>query len=380
LSDSSRPPAATGPRLSIVVVNYDGWPDVLGLTARLAREPEFLSGACRVVVVDNASPSPPADADVLDRPGLRVVRRPDNGGFAVGVNAGWRALPAPWLLLLNPDVDVPPGFLAGVLGRIADYEARPEGPPGVVGFALHNEDGSRQGSVGVFPSLLRAFREQFVPRRRRKYVPGRRLRPGRIDWATGACLLIDGRLMAAAGGFDEDFFLYHEEVAFCRVATDLGFAVEYDPALVATHRKPLQDRPISPKMRVVVRHAKLLYFRKHRPRGEFLALAAIVALEAAVRGAWAMLLGRDVERRAWREVAATARGLRRGGGPLGREVIERAERATAERASLGAATRDDDGRRSRPRTTKADQHGSRRDAYTNGLPTSRGKPDREAVR
>jgi len=330
LADSPRPPAPAEPRLAVVVVNYDGWPDVLGLAGRLACEPEFLSGACRVAVVDNASPSPAPDAEVLRSPGLRLVMRPDNGGFAAGVNAGWRACRAPWLLLLNPDVDVEPGLLARILARIDAYEARLEGPPGVVGYALRNEDGTPQGSVGVFPGLLRSLREQFAPRRSRKYVPERRLRAGRADWVTGACLLIDGRLMAEAGGFDEEFFLYHEEVAFCRVAADLGYAVEYDPAVAVVHRKPLQDRAISPKMRVVIRHSKLLYFRKHLPRPQFLALSAIVTLEAAVRGAWAAIRGRDAERGAWREVAATARELRRGGGPLGREVIERAERATAE--------------------------------------------------
>lgn len=344
--ESPRHPAPAGPRLSVVVVNYDGWPDVLGLMGRLACEPEILSGACRVAVVDNASPSPIPDAEVLRSPGLRLVLRHDNGGFAAGVNAGWRDSPSPWLLLLNPDVEVEPGFLARIFARIDAYEARAEGPPGVVGYALRNEDGSPQGSVGVFPGLIRSFREQFAPRRRRKYVPEGRLRPGPVDWATGACLLIDGRLMTESGGFDEDFFLYHEEVAFCRVAADLGYSVEYDPAVAVVHRKPLQDRAISPKMRVVIRHSKLLYFRKHLPRPQFLALSAIVAVEALARGAWAAFRGMDDERRAWRAIARTARAMRRGEGPLGREVIELAERAAGEPRWAGPGP-------NRPRATRA---------------------------
>ncbi|WP_165071781.1 glycosyltransferase family 2 protein [Paludisphaera rhizosphaerae] len=317
------------PRLTVVVVNYDGWPDVLGLVERLVREPEFLSGACRIVVVDNASPSPAPRAESLRLAGVRLVQRPDNGGFAVGVNAGWRTIPAPWLLLLNPDVAVEPGTLGRILARIDDLEARADDQTGVLGFGIDNADGTPQGSVGVFPGLLRTFREQFIERRRRKYVPERRLRPGPVDWVTGACMLIDGRMMAELGGMDEDFFLYHEEVAFCRVARDRGWSVEYDPTVRVVHRTPLQDRPISPKMRVVIRHSKLLYFRKHASRPEFLVLTGIVALEAAVRGAWAALRRREDERRAWRAVAGIVRSLRRGGGPLGREVIETAERAVA---------------------------------------------------
>ncbi|WP_165249751.1 glycosyltransferase family 2 protein [Paludisphaera soli] len=328
------------PRLTVVVVNYDGWPDVAGLLDRLVREPEFLSGACRAVVVDNASPSPRPDAEVFRRPGLRLVLRPDNGGFAVGVNAGWRASPAPWLLLLNPDVAIEPGTLGRILERLDALEARPEGPPGVVGFGLRNEDGSHQGSVGVFPSLARSFREQLTPRRRRKYVPSDRLRPGEVDWVTGACMLIHGALMAELGGLDEDFFLYHEEVDFCRRARDRGWRIEYDPGVTVVHRAPLQDRPISPKMRVVIRHSKLLYFRKHAPRRQFLALARIVELEAAARGAWAAVRKLQAERRAWKVVGEVARRLRRGGGPLGRRVIE-----LAERAESGEPGVDDGGRR-----------------------------------
>ncbi|AMV39987.1 glycosyltransferase family 2 protein [Planctomyces sp. SH-PL62] len=336
-------------RLTVVVVNYDGWPDVEGLLDRLVREPEFRSGACRAAVVDNASPSPMPDVESFRRPGLRLVLRPDNGGFAVGVNAGWRASPAPWLLLLNPDVAVEPGAIGRILDRIDALEARPEGPPGVVGFGLRNADGSPQGSVGVFPSLARSFREQFAPRRSRKYLPEDRLRAGEVDWVTGACMLVNGRMMAEIGGLDEDFFLYHEEVAFCREARNRGWRIEYDPTVTVVHRAPLQDRPISPKMRVVIRHSKLLYFRKHTPRPQFLALAGIVELEAAARGAWAALRKAHAERRAWKTIGAIARQLRRGGGPLGRRVVELAE--SAERGPIQA---DDGGRRlgegpSRPR-------------------------------
>ena len=65
------------------------------------------------------------------------------------------------------------------------------GPPGIVGFGLRNPDGSPQGSVGVFPTLARSIREQFIPRSRRKYQPGWRIRSGRVDWVTGACMLVN---------------------------------------------------------------------------------------------------------------------------------------------------------------------------------------------
>ena len=50
--------AGMGPRLTVIIVNYNGWPDVLQLVSALVAEPEFGSGELQVVVVDNASPDP----------------------------------------------------------------------------------------------------------------------------------------------------------------------------------------------------------------------------------------------------------------------------------------------------------------------------------
>jgi len=325
--DASRTqsPHRLPPRLTVVIVNYNGWSDVLALLGKLVEEPEIRSGVCRIVVVDNGSSEPAPNSRALRQPGVDLVLRPDNGGFAVGVNAGWRKSRGDWLLLLNPDVDVEPGTLGRIIARIGVLESRPDGSPGVVGFGLRNLDGTPQGSIGRFPSFARFVGEQFRPRRRRKYVAPRSVRPGPVDWATGACMLLNARMMAEVGGMDEDFFLYHEEVALCRVARDRGWAVEYDPGVQVVHRHPLQDRPISPKMRVVIRHGKLLYFLKHAPRRQFLALARVIEAEAALKGAWAALLRRPAERRAWRTIGRMAAAMRRDRGPRGREALALAE-------------------------------------------------------
>lgn len=311
--------------MTIIVVNYESWPDIVRLVDSLRDEPEIRSGDCEVVVVDNASTGPiPPRLDVLPA-GFRLILRPDNGGFAVGVNAGWRAARSPWLLVLNPDVDLSPGFLGETFSRLDHHEARDGRPSGIIGFGLLNPDGSPQGSVGGFPSLGRSIREQFIPRSRRKYQPARRIRAGRVDWVTGACMLVRTALMEDVGGMDEDFFLYHEEVAFSRVAQQRGWGVEFDPSVRVVHRHPLQNRSISPKMRVITRHSKLLYFRKHLPCWQFRTLAAIVRMESAMRGRWSCLRGRPDEARAWAVIGEVARGLEMGRPVRGREVLVLAE-------------------------------------------------------
>jgi len=313
-------------RLTVIIVNYNGWPDVLQLVSALQAEPEFGSGELHIVVVDNASAGPvPEQIRQSLPPGLRLLVRPDNGGFAVGVNAGWRLAQSAWLLVLNPDVEISRGLIGQVIERIARYDGQPSQPPGIVGFALRNSDGSTQGSVGVFPSLWRTITEQFIPRSRRKYQAGWRIRSGPVDWVTGACMLVNSRMMAELGGMDEDFFLYHEEVAFSRSAQDRGWRVEYDAGVSVIHRHPLQNRAISPKMRVITRHSKLLYFRKHLPRWQFLGLSWIVAVESLARGLGAWAMGHVEERRAWKTIHGMARRLRDGADVRGQDVLELAE-------------------------------------------------------
>ncbi len=312
------------PELSVVIVNYQSWGDVATLVGSLARSPRIRSGACEVLVVDNASNQPIPESLSRPIPGVRLLFEASNGGFSAGVNAGWRASRSRWLLVLNPDVVTDADFLDQVLDRINALDVRSGSRPGVVGFALRNPDGTRQPSVGAFPSLIRTIWEQVIPRARRKYQPEWRLRAGPVDWVTGACFLVAAPLLEAVGGMDEDFFLYHEEVALCRAATRRGWTVEYDPGVAVVHLRPLQNRAISPKMRVITRHSKLLYFRKHLPRRQFVALAWAIQAEAKVRGTWCRLRGQSAAR-TWRTVDQMARGFRTGAELKGSAVLALAE-------------------------------------------------------
>ena len=133
--------------------------------------------------------------------------------------------------------------------------------------------------------------------------------------------------MTRLGGMDEEFFLYYEEVALCQSARRLGRQVEFDDAVTVVHLRPLQNRPISPKMRVIVRHSKLLYFRKHLPRWQFRVLCRVVALESILRGALAGWRGDGAENRSWRTVRLVVCSLRRGKSIPGRDVLALADSA-----------------------------------------------------
>jgi GT2 family glycosyltransferase len=321
--------------LSVVIVNHNNWDDVCRLVGALSGGTEVAAGIAEVVLVDNGSEGP-IPAEVLDRsPCVRLVAR-GNGGFAAGVNSGWQAARGRWLLVLNPDVVVSEDWLGPVVSRIHRLEARAaQPPPAIVGFGLKNPDGSRQPSVGAFPSLPRTVWEQLIPRSRRKYQADWRICPGRVPWVTGACMLVDTRLLADLGGMDEDFFLYYEEVALCRAAHRRGWRVEFDPSLAATHLRPLQNRAVSPKMRVITRHSKLLYFHKHLPHWQFVGLSWMISLEATCLGLWSRWRRRAEDARAWRTIRGVARGFRRGAVVRGREVLALADSVASDQPIAG---------------------------------------------
>ena len=275
-------PHAT-PRLSLVIVNYDSWADVLAQVAVISQAREFQDGQVEVIVVDNNSPGPkPAHRPAL--PGLLWLDMPANGGFAAGVNAGWAAARGAWLLLLNPDVEVGETLLGQVLVLLDEIGSTtaPAQNIGIVGIGLTNPDGSRQPSVGTFPTVARGFMELFLPRNRRRYQIGFPQNFTRVDWVTGAFFLLRTSLMQQLGGFDEDYFLYFEETDFCHRARQQGWQTWFQPGLQVCHQKPLQNRAVSPIIRLWTRHSRLLYFRKNRSPLEFQLMLRVVRLESLV--------------------------------------------------------------------------------------------------
>ena len=275
----TRQTAVAAPVLTVVVVNFCQWQNTARLTAQLADSEAYRRGCAAVVVVDNASPTHPAARKLQRRRGVGVVCNASNVGFARAVNRGVRATSAEWVLLLNPDVTVPPGFLDRVLQAATHAGPR----DGVVGFRLVNRDGSPQASCGDFPTLAGTARGLASARAVRKGVPLAGSERRRVDWVTGGCLLARRDCLEELGGLDERFFLYYEDVDLCRRATAAGWNVCFDPSATATHHWPLHARPVPAPLRLVTRHALLTYARAHWRKWQVTALDGVVWLEALAR-------------------------------------------------------------------------------------------------
>jgi GT2 family glycosyltransferase len=194
-----------------------------------------------LIVVDNASTDGTADHVRSRWPAARVVETGRNGGMAAGNNAGMALATGRAFLLLNSDAFLHAGAVRVLLDRL---DAEPPRSVAAVAPALRNVDGSSQRSVRGFPTVWRYATEllylrRIAPRSRAFnafYGAGVDLdSPGRIEWATGACLLVPREAVDDVGLMDEAYFMYGEEVDWLHRMRAAGRSVCWEPRAVATH-------------------------------------------------------------------------------------------------------------------------------------------------
>jgi GT2 family glycosyltransferase len=107
-----------------------------------------------------------------------------------------------------------------------------------------------------------------------------------VPWASGCCLLIRRDCLKDIGVLDPDFFLYYEDVDLCRRAWAKGWAVWHEPAVTLTHHCPLHLREVPAPLRVVTRHALLVYGHKHWPGWHNRILRLVIRTEIFWRQRW----------------------------------------------------------------------------------------------
>jgi N-acetylglucosaminyl-diphospho-decaprenol L-rhamnosyltransferase len=234
------------PSLGVVIVNFR----TAGLVIECLRslEPEVMAlPGTRVIVVDNASGDGSQDriATAIEAEGwsgwATLLPLPDNRGFAAGNNAGIRlfsrdATPPDLFLLLNPDTLVREGALQALLRRAA---AEPRA--GVIGSRLVDPDGAPQVSTFRFHTVSSQFIEALslglISRllKRRSLVMPVSEAACRVEWVSGASMLVRRQAFEELGGMDEGYFLYYEEVDYCLRAMRAGWECHYEPGSQVVH-------------------------------------------------------------------------------------------------------------------------------------------------
>lgn len=257
-------------RLSVILVNWN--------TRQLLErclESVYASVAglrdLELLVVDNGSRDGSSEMVASRFPQAILLANPENAGFARANNLAISRATGDYLLVLNPDTEIVGTAIAEML-RFA--EEHPE--VAVVGPQLLNPDGTIQSSRRRFPTAATAFLESTVlqrwmpghPALRRFYVLDRDdLQTQEVDWVVGAAFLVRTAAVQQVGLMDEGYFMYSEELDWCRRFVAAGWKVFYHPAARLIHYGGRSSDQDLFHRHTRFQHSKGRYFERYHGRG-----------------------------------------------------------------------------------------------------------------
>lgn len=219
----SDPTAAGVPEITVIVVNYNGGKFLRGCLASLAAQTHR---SFETILVDNASTDGSIDTIVEKPDHLIILRETANHGFAKGNNLAARQAKGRWMALLNPDAEAAPDWLESLMRAVR------ERPSHRIVASLQiamNDARILDGAGDCYLAYGYAWRGGFgwsvsdTPEAGECFAP------------CGAAALYPRDVFLAAGGFDERYFCYHEDV-------DIGFRLrlfgercQFDPRCIVRH-------------------------------------------------------------------------------------------------------------------------------------------------
>ena len=249
--------------LTIIIVSWN----VRALLRRCLQSIPSDSPAVQVIVVDNASGDGSAEMVRAEFPHVHLIANEENRGFTAANNQGLALSHGRHLLLLNPDTEIVGNALATMVSYI-DHNAA----VGVVGPQILYPDGSLQPSRRRFPTLATALVESTVVQEwwddnqilRRYYMadtPDDAIQA--VDWVVGACMLVRRQAYEQVGGLDEGFFMYSEELDWCRRIKEAGWEVVYLPTATIIHHEAKSSDQVVAARHIYFQSSKVRYFHKH---------------------------------------------------------------------------------------------------------------------
>lgn len=265
------------------------------------------------VVVDNASADDSAAMVRQEFPQAVLIASQENLGFGRATNEAARHASGDAWLLLNTDAILHPGALTGLAGYLTRH---PE--VGAVGPRILNPDNTLQLSCSPSPTLWRETWRLFhldhltaVSRYPRSLLD-RRILPGpeqfvplSVDVLLGACMLLRREVTDQIGLFDEQFFMYSEEVDLCLRIREAGWKLIWLPEVTVTHFGGQSTRQAADKMFIELYRNKINYFRKHGGTKKVVLYKIILTSASLVRWIPGTLLAntRVGRTRRWDQVA-----------------------------------------------------------------------------
>lgn len=295
--------------VSTIVVTYNNARHIADCLASLSADPAAAAGG--ITVFDNASAD--ATAQIVERsfPHVALIRSAENLGFGRACNAAAAGVSGDHLAFVNPDT-VLQG--AAITQLLAYAQARPRGgiyggrtlsPAGEPGIESCFAPPSLWGALCFGTGLSTAFpRSPLDPESMGRW---NRDSEREVGVVTGLLMLVRRELWERLGGFDDDFFMYSEDVDLSVRAAELGFRPCVTPQAVVVHEGG-GSAPSTGAGRVLLLTGRVTFMRKHWSPLRRLVGSSLLLLGVGLRAA----AGADGWRAAWRARRQWLRGYAAG--------------------------------------------------------------------
>jgi N-acetylglucosaminyl-diphospho-decaprenol L-rhamnosyltransferase len=293
-----------GVEVSFCVVNTNQRELLVHCLDAIAAERAALPFETEVLVLDNASTDGSAGAARRHPTVTEVVALDQRRGKGENDSHLLQRSRGRFCLLLNEDSELRPGATAALHAALTS-----EPRAAAAGAKLLRPDGRVQPSAWRFPTPATALvGALFLHKRLTVQSRGRHTR--RVDWAQSAALLVRRDAARDIGWFDPQFFVYSDEVDFCRRLADAGFHTLWVPSAEAVHHEQLSTGAVPERRIVELSRNRDRYMRKHHSPGSALVVRLLTAWTYAVRAAVATVAPGHDPKRYWRHVTATLRPAR----------------------------------------------------------------------
>ncbi len=195
-----------------------------------------------IIVIDNASDDGSVSylrKNFKDNSNVIILENFQNDGFSKAVNIGLKISKGKYKFLLNSDTKVE----KGILKKLIDYSNK-NAEAGVVGTKLVLPDGTTQRSCFNFPDIRNAVEEYWMGKKDR-FSPFYKKHTCEVDAVVAASFFITPKAYEKVGLFDERYFMYFEDLDYCRRTKKAGFKVMYLPEIVVFHYHGLSGRNLA---------------------------------------------------------------------------------------------------------------------------------------
>jgi len=257
--------------VSIIIVNYNTYKLTSNCINSIIFNTKEIS--YEIILVDNNSVEPEVISYEDLFPSIKVVRLKENGGFAKGNNAGIRVAEGNYLLLLNSDTLLKENSIKITYDYLKKYPK-----VGVVSARLIFPDGTHQSVAQRFPSiryqLIELFRlQKFLPR----HIGGKLLLGSffnhkyntAVDWVWATYFMFPKKILLQLkdNKLDESFFMYQEDMKWCKDIKNIGYEVHFCAETEVIH---LMGGSSGPKQSLLEINYKLFLERHYPPIHLFL--------------------------------------------------------------------------------------------------------------